>query len=103
MGTDDGPIPDVNPTRQVGRGRPDRTARALGLKEWEASQLGDEDWFVFGAVDDVEVLGLVQVLAVQAAGTITRQATRRATPPGDPRRFGQGRRWVHRGCGRRGW
>lgn len=63
VGTYDGPIPNVNP-HQVGSGGIARALRGVGLKEWEAFQLGDDDWFVLGAVYDAKVLGLLQVVAV---------------------------------------
>lgn len=72
FGTYDGPIPVVNP-QEIGDGSLDRAIRNRGLKEWEAFQLGDEDWFVLGAVYDAKVMGLLQVLAVnKQQATITR-------------------------------
>lgn len=72
FGTYDGPVPVVNPLDVARRG-PARRVRDLRLKEWEAFQLGDDEWFVLGAVYNAKVLGLLQVLAVhKERGTITR-------------------------------
>lgn len=72
FGTYDGPIPNVNP-HEVSGGRVARALRSTRLKEWEAFQLGDDDWFVLGAVYDAKAMGLLQVLAVdKQRATITR-------------------------------
>lgn len=73
LGTYDGPIPVINPL-DAGSVRADgtpkrfdalrRANRNLRLKEWEAFQLGDDDWFVLGAVYNAKSIGLIQVLAV---------------------------------------
>ncbi len=66
FGTYDQALPTVNPLDAAGSGasRARRALRNLGLKEWEAFQLGDDDWFVLGAVYNAKALGLLQVLAV---------------------------------------
>ncbi|GAC57764.1 hypothetical protein GOHSU_24_00530 [Gordonia hirsuta DSM 44140 = NBRC 16056] len=75
FGTYDGPIPLINPldagTRLDAEGTPHgrfrslrRMNRNLRLKEWEAFQLGDDDWFVLGAVYNAKTIGLIQILAV---------------------------------------
>lgn len=75
FGTFDGPIPVINPLdartqRELTAKRPERlagmrrAARNLRLKEWEAFQLGDDDWFVLGAVYNAKTVGLIQILAV---------------------------------------
>ncbi|HTO00062.1 MAG TPA: DUF2804 family protein [Microthrixaceae bacterium] len=68
LGTYDRPIPTINPLDVVAEsgfaGRAKRAARNFRLKEWEAFQLGNEDWFVLGAVYNAKSLGLLQVIAV---------------------------------------
>jgi hypothetical protein len=68
FGTYDGPIARINPLDVVGTagvgGRLRRAARNLRLKEWEAFQLGDDEWFVLGAVYDTKSIALLQVLGV---------------------------------------
>jgi hypothetical protein len=78
FGTYDGPIPTINPldaaTTWPAVSRP---IRNLGLKEWEAFQLGDDVWFVLGAVYDAKALGLLQVIAVhKESGALTRYETK---------------------------
>jgi len=84
FGTYDGPIPTVNPLDAVGDGSSTRVARArrnLGLKEWEAFQLGDDAWFVLGAVYNAKAMGILQVLAVhKQRATITRWETKVPAP-----------------------
>lgn len=77
LGSFDAPVPRVNPldivTADGWRGRTARTARNLRLKEWEAFQLGNDEWFVLGAVYDAKVMGIVMVIAVhQESGRIVR-------------------------------
>lgn len=84
FGTYDGPIPTINPL-DAGAGkrrRPlHRVNRNLRLKEWEAFQLGDDDWFVLGAVYNAKTVGLIQVLAVNKhEATITRWETKMPAP-----------------------
>lgn len=80
FGTYDGPIARINPLDAAASG-PARFVRNLGLKEWEAFQLGDDDWFVLGAVYNAKSLGLLQVLAVnKQEATITRWETKLASP-----------------------
>ncbi len=77
LGTYDRPIPRINPLDVVAgsgpAGRLKRAARNLRLKEWEAFQLGNDDWFVLGAVYNAKSLGLLQVIAVhKQSGTLHR-------------------------------
>lgn len=73
LGTYDGPIPLVNPTDAGPETGLARARRSMGLKEWEAFQLADDDWFVLGAVYNAKAVGLLQVLAVNKhEATITR-------------------------------
>ncbi len=81
FGTYDGPIERINPLDVVdGRGvagRLRRRARNLRLKEWEAFQLGNDEWFVLGAVYDTKSIALLQVLGVhKASGRIHRWETK---------------------------
>ena len=81
FGTYDGPIATVNPLDVVGTdgigARLARSARNLRLKEWEAFQLGDDEWFVLGAVYDTKSISLLQVLGVhKASGRIHRWETK---------------------------
>lgn len=84
FGTYDGPIGVINPLDAGAGGRfhPLRRAnRNMRLKEWEAFQLGDDDWFVLGAVYNAKTLGLIQVLAVNKhEATITRWETKMPAP-----------------------
>lgn len=62
FGTYDSPVPEVNLLdRWSGPARAFHNSR---LKEWQAFQLGTDDWFVLGAVYDAKLLGLVQIVAV---------------------------------------
>ncbi|WP_235831376.1 DUF2804 family protein [Gordonia zhaorongruii] len=83
FGTYDGPVPSINPLDAAGGGllgAPRRAVRDLGLKEWEAFQLGDDDWFVLGAVYNAKSIGLLQVLVVDKhAATIRRFETKLPT------------------------
>ncbi|MFT3716545.1 MAG: DUF2804 family protein [Gordonia sp. (in: high G+C Gram-positive bacteria)] len=83
-GTYDGPIPVINPLDAGPVDRAPKLARAnrnLRLKEWEAFQLGDDDWFVLGAVYNAKTVGLLQVLAVhKESATITRWETKLPSP-----------------------
>lgn len=84
FGTYGSPIPRINPldstVRGGLRGRLERSARNLGMKEWEAFQLGNDDWFVLGAVYNAKVVALVQVIVVhKPTGTIRRWEKR--VPP----------------------
>ena len=71
FGTYDGPVADVNlldrwhgPAQAWHRSR---------LKEWQAFQLGNDEYFVLGAVYDAKLLGLLQIVAVHmATGTVHR-------------------------------
>ena len=71
-----------------------RTARNLRLKEWGAFQLGDDDWFILGAVYNAKTVGLLQVLAVLGISddhSLGEQATsdvveHRSRPPRFPSR-----------------
>ena len=81
FGTYDGPIARINPLDVVSeggaRGRLGRLARNLRLKEWEAFQLGNDEWFVLGAVYDTKSVALLQVLGVhKATGRIHRWETK---------------------------
>jgi hypothetical protein len=77
FGTYDGPIANIDPLAVAGSSRVTRFRRNLGLKEWEAFQLGDDDVFVLGAVYDAKVLGLLQVLVVDKShATIERFETK---------------------------
>lgn len=85
LGTYDRPIPHINPLDVVAdagmAGRVKRAARNLRLKEWEAFQLGNEDWFVLGAVYNAKSIGLLQVIAVhKQSGRIHRWQSRIPTP-----------------------
>ncbi len=85
FGTYDGPIDRVNPLDVVTtpgvRGRLARAARNARLKEWEAFQLGDDDWFVLGAVYDTKSISLLQVLVVDKhAATIRRYEQKVPSP-----------------------
>ncbi|MGB3696070.1 MAG: DUF2804 family protein [Gordonia sp. (in: high G+C Gram-positive bacteria)] len=84
FGTYDAPIAEVNPLDAAGRGPlapARRQIRNTGLKEWEAFQLGDDDWFVLGAVYNAKTLGLLQVLVVdKKAATIRRWETKLPAP-----------------------
>lgn len=85
FGTYDGPIPSINPLdagmRHTRVDSVRRMSRNLRLKEWEAFQLGDDDWFVLGAVYNAKTVGLIQVLAVNKhEGTITRWETKMPAP-----------------------
>lgn len=85
FGTYDGPIELINPldvvTATGPAGRAQRAVRNGRLKEWEAFQLGDDDWFVLGAVYDTKSLSLLQVLVVnKAEATIRRYEARVPTP-----------------------
>jgi hypothetical protein len=67
FGTYDAPIATINPLDVAGRGRRAAFARAVRhvrLKEWEAFQLGNDEWFVLGAVYDAKLVSLLQVIAV---------------------------------------
>ncbi len=67
FGTYDGPIACINPLDVAGTGwraAPARAARNRRLKEWQAFQLGNDEWFVLGAVYDTKLVSLLQVLAV---------------------------------------
>jgi hypothetical protein len=84
FGTYDGPIGLVNPLDAAGTGRSRRALRNLRLKEWEAFQLGDDEWFALGAVYDTKTIGLLQLLAVhKESATITRWETKVPSP------------WIH--------
>lgn len=78
FGTYDGPIPTINPLDAAVRSPAlTRPIRNLRLKEWEAFQLGDDEWFVLGAVYDAKALGLLQVIAVhKESATLTRWETK---------------------------
>jgi hypothetical protein len=78
FGTYDGPIPTINPLDAATRWPVlTRPIRNLGLKEWEAFQLGDDAWFVLGAVYNAKAVGLLQVIAVEKeSGTLTRWETK---------------------------
>lgn len=84
FGTYNGPISTINPLDAAGNGllaAPRRVVRDLGLKEWEAFQLGDDDHFVLGAVYNAKSLGLLQVLVVDKhASTIRRFETKLPAP-----------------------
>lgn len=47
--------------------RPLRPLAWLGLKEWEAFQAGDDEWFLLGAVYCTKKVDLLQLLAVHKA------------------------------------
>ncbi|ALG86444.1 DUF2804 family protein [Gordonia phthalatica] len=80
FGTYTGSIPTINPLDAAGTGKfvgARRRVRNLGLKEWEAFQLGDDRHFVLGAVYNAKALGLLQVLIVdKQAATIKRFETK---------------------------
>lgn len=81
FGTYDGPIAHVNPLDAAGRNRLRRGIRNLRLKEWEAFQLGDDEWFALGAVYNAKTAGLLQLLLVhKASATITRWETKLPGP-----------------------
>lgn len=84
FGTYNQSIPTINPLDAAGTGllaRVEREVRNLGLKEWEAFQLGDDDWFVLGAVYNAKSVGLLQVLAVNKHdATITRWESKLPSP-----------------------
>ena len=86
FGTYDGPIATVNPLDVAGPAtslgaRARRSLRTAGLKEWEAFQLGDDDWFVLGAVYDAKAVGLLQVLVVDKRNDSIRRWERKVPPP----------------------
>lgn len=62
FGTYNAPIPSVNPLDMS----TDRTRwlRNLRLKEWQAFQLGNDEWFMCGAVYSAKSLGLLQLIVV---------------------------------------
>lgn len=68
FGTYDAPVPDINLLDRWSG--PARRAHGSRLKEWQAFQLGNEDWFVLGAVYDAKLLGLVQLVAVHKASGV---------------------------------
>ncbi len=77
FGTYDAPIPRINPLDAVDGHGPGshlrRVGRNLRMKEWEAFQLGNDEWFVLGAVYDAKFVALLQVIAVhKATGRIHR-------------------------------
>ncbi|MBM7368753.1 DUF2804 family protein [Gordonia hydrophobica] len=80
FGTYTGAIPTINPLDAAGTGlfaSARRRIRDVGLKEWEAFQLGDDDHFALGAVYNAKSLGLLQVLIVdKQAATISRFETK---------------------------
>ncbi len=77
FGTYDGPIGRINPLDVAGSNPLRRRLRDLRLKEWEAFQLGDDQWFVLGAVYDTKSVGLLQLLAVhKESAAITRWETK---------------------------
>ena len=84
IGTYDAAIDEINPLDAGPAARFPRAARVnrnLRLKEWEAFQLGDDDWFVLGAVYNAKSVGLIQVLAVhKESATITRWETKMPAP-----------------------
>ena len=77
FGSYNAPIPVVNQVDAGGGGRVQRLRRSLGIKEWEAFQLGDDDWFVLGAVYTAKSMGLLQTLVVNKHdATIQRYETK---------------------------
>ena len=73
LGSFDGPVPQLNLGDIVQtpgwRGRMANWGRDFRTKEWEAFQLGNDEWFVLGAVYNAKVVGIVMVIAVhQASG-----------------------------------
>lgn len=81
FGTYDGAVAKVNPLDAAGSGFLRRGLRNLRLKEWEAFQLGDDDWFALGAVYNAKTVGLLQLLAVhKETATITRWETKLPAP-----------------------
>jgi hypothetical protein len=87
LGTYDGPIATVNPLDVAGAptslaGRARRTLRNVGLKEWEAFQLGDDDLFVLGAVYNAKVTGLLQILVVDKRKETIQRWERKVLPTG---------------------
>ncbi|MGB3604678.1 MAG: DUF2804 family protein [Gordonia sp. (in: high G+C Gram-positive bacteria)] len=84
FGTYNRSIPEINSLDAAGSGPlafARRAARNTALKEWEAFQLGDDNWFVLGAVYNAKSLGLLQVLAVNKHdATITRWESKLPSP-----------------------
>ena len=71
FGTYDAPVPELDLLARWSG--PARAWHASRLKEWQAFQLTDGEWFVLGAVYDAKLLGLVQLVAVhQASGRVER-------------------------------
>lgn len=68
FGTYDAPIRRINALdvvrRRGVRGQLQRLGRGLRMKEWQAFQLGNDEWFVLGAVYDAKFVALLQVIAV---------------------------------------
>ncbi len=62
FGTYSAAISHINPLRDHSK----LAARLdnFRLKEWEAFQLGNDEWFLCGAVYDTKTLGLLQIIAV---------------------------------------
>lgn len=71
FGTYRGPIPVINPLDIVSGSGPGaqvkRAIRNLRMKEWQAFQIGNEDWFILGAVYNAKALGLLRLVAVEKA------------------------------------
>ncbi len=65
MGTFNGPIQDINPLdlhRPLGLAAP-RAFNAFRLKEWQAFQISNDEWFICLAVYNTKSIGLAIVMA----------------------------------------
>lgn len=62
FGTYNGPVPNLN--QLDAPSRVPRAVRNLRLKEWEAFQIGNDEWFICGAVYSTKLLGILQIAAV---------------------------------------
>ncbi len=78
FGTYSGPIANVNPLDVSSR--VPRAIRNLRLKEWQAFQLGNDEWFVLGAVYTTKVLALVQIVAVHKTSATAQRWEQKVAP-----------------------
>jgi len=84
FGTYDRPIARINMLDVAGRtglaGRAERAVRHLKMKEWEAFQLGNDEWFVLGAVYNAKFVALLQVLAVHKESGVIHRWEKKIVP-----------------------
>lgn len=87
FGTYDGPIATVNPLDVAGpatslrKPGPPVAAHRRAQGVGGVVQLGDDDWFVLGAVYDAKAVGLLQVLVVDKRNDSIRRWERKVPPP----------------------